>query len=167
MASPLGGVQLLVDGRPGRIESGFSIGAGDLPRRSIKMAFDNIGRDHQRTMVRDMRKRDKTGVVYNVRIRGRRRRHRASAAGETPASMSGLMASGIDYVVSGDQMEFGSKGAAFYSRFLELGEGMDARPGLTNTVRKLERNTFNYFADEIQKQLFQMFNPGERLTIRR
>ena len=163
-----GSLQLTINGRPGNPERGISIGAGDLPNRAIRIAWDNIGRDHQRTMVRDMRKRDKTGIVYDVRIRGRKRRHRASAKGQTPASMTGLMASGLDYVVTGTQMEFGSTGGAFYSRFLELGtKKMDPRPGLTNTVTKLERNTFNYFADEIQKQLFQMFNPGDRLNTRR
>ncbi len=163
-----GSLQLTINGRPGNPERGLSIGGGDLPRRAVRIAWDNIGRDHQRTMVRDMRRRDKTGVVYNVRIRGRRRRHQSSSAGQTPASMTGLMASGIDYVATSSQMEFGSTGGAFYSRFLELGtKKMSPRPGLTNTVTKLERNTFNYFADEIQKELFKIFNPGEKLNIRR
>lgn len=157
---PRGDVRLLINGRPGNPERGLSIGAGDLPRRALRRAWDNIGRDHQITMVRDMRKKDKTGVIYNVRIRGRRRRHQSSAPGQTPANMTGLMASGIDYVVTGTQMEFGSTGGAFYSRFLELGtRKMRPRPGLTNTVNKLERNTFNYFADEIQRELFIQFNP--------
>lgn len=158
---PRGNVQLLINGRPGNPERGISIGAGDLPRRSIKLALDNIGRDHQKTLVRNMRKRDKTGAIYNVKIRGRKRRHQASRPpDENLANFTGAMALGTDYVVSGDNMTFGTTEKGGYSRFWEVNApNRSKRRTLQNTVRELERNTFNYYADEIQKELFKIFNP--------
>lgn len=172
MANIKTGVGVLINGKPTNLVKGLDIGTGDLPARQIKLAYQNIGKDHQRTMARDMRRRDKTGIVYKLSVRGRRLRHRASAPGETAANLSGTMSSGIDYAVSGiSSFEFGVTGKAFYARFLELGTKgrnvngktvgiIEPRPSLQNTVKKLERNTFNYFADEIQKELFKVYNPG-------
>ena len=133
---------------------------GVLSEKAIKTAFDDIGRNYQKTMAREMRKRNKRGRIYNVRSRsGGTRRHRASAPDQTPANLSGNMAQGIDYKVSGSKkMEFGAR--AFYAKFLEEGtKKMEPRPGLLNTINKTEKETFNYFADHLQKWLFKAHNP--------
>ena len=79
-------------------------------------------------------KRPKGGKVYVRRVRGgNRRRHRASAAGETPANLTGEYRKSRGYQVSGwRQMRFGVRDRK--GRWLEEGtRNMKPRPGLRNT----------------------------------
>lgn len=121
----------------------------------IRQAFFQIGKDHIDELNRQMLSRDKEGRFYNVRTRtGRRRRHRASAAGQTAANRTGRMRKGRGFQLSGsDQLEFGIRGAP-YASFLERGtRNMEARPSLGNTVRAIERNTTNRFSAMLRARL--------------
>ena len=118
----------------------------DAPKnteRGIRQAWFAVGRRHINRLSRDMLARDKTGRVYVRRDRsGRRRRHQASAPGETAANRSGRMRRNRGFQLSGsDQLEFGIRDTP-YAAFLERGtRRMRPRPSLGNTVRAEEKNT--------------------------
>jgi hypothetical protein len=98
----------------------------------------------------DILRRPKGGKVYMVSSRstGRRRRHRASAAGETHANMFGDLRRSLDYKVRGDnEMAFGygpsRRDAPPYAAAIEFGNKkgtLAARPSLRNNIRKNQRN---------------------------
>lgn len=124
-------------------------------RRAIRQAFFEIGRDHIRELSKQMLAKDKTGVVRISRGRtGRRRRHQASAPGETAANRTGRMRRGRGFQLSGhDQLEFGIRGVP-YANFLERGtRNIEPRPSLGNTVRALRRNTVNEFRLTLERKL--------------
>lgn len=96
----------------------------------------------------------KTGIVYIRKDRlGRRRRHQASAAGESPANRTGLYRRSVGFIVQGStQLVFGD--SAPYAGFLETGTSrMAARPGLGNAVRASERNIIRNFATEMIEEI--------------
>lgn len=95
----------------------------------------------------------KTGIIYIRKDRlGRRRRHQASAAGESPANRTGLYRRSVGFIVQGTQLAFGD--SAPYAGHLETGTSrMEARPGLGNAVRASERDIIRNFATEITDEL--------------
>jgi len=95
----------------------------------------------------------KTGIIYIRKDRlGRRRRHQASAAGETPANRSGFYRRSSGFIMQGTQLAFGN--SAPYAGFLETGTSrMAARPGLGNAVRASERDIIRNFATEINDEI--------------
>ena len=124
-------------------------------RRAIRQAYFKIGKDHTDDLSRQMLARDKTGRIYILVGRtGRRRRHRASAPGQTAANITGNMRRNRGFQLKGsDQMEFGIRDTP-YAAFLERGTSrMTARPSLGNTVKALQKNTTNYFARELGLKL--------------
>lgn len=88
----------------------------------------------------------KTGRVYVIRTAtGRRRRHRASAPGESHANRTGALRKSISFKVHGwERSEFGygvataeANAAPFYAAFLEFGtRRMAPRPTLQNAIAK-------------------------------
>lgn len=90
----------------------------------------------------------KTGRWYRVRTAsGRRRRHRASAPGETHANLTGALRRSLSWKVHGwERAEFGygvstdaSNRAPRYAPFVEFGtRRMEPRPTLWNAVAKEE-----------------------------
>lgn len=97
-------------------------------------AFFDIGRENVDYSRQLILKPPKTGRLY--RIRGRKRRHRASAPGEAPANCFGNLRKNVGFQINGaDQMIFGNR--LIYGKFLEMGtEKMEPRPYLIKAVEK-------------------------------
>ena len=129
----------------------------ELTRRSIRQGWFMLGRDLKQTASKEILRKPKGGRTYIVRTAGgRRRRHVASAPGETHANLSGKARRSLGYQVSGYQsMEFGygvDKDAPDYVGFLEDGTArMAARPSLLNAINATTRNAENYFNNEFNR----------------
>lgn len=123
-------------------------------KKGIKLAYNDIGVAHTKQLKRDLNdKGAKTGRLYEVMVKGRLKRHRASARGQTPATLTGLYERNIQTDVSGgNELKFGIGNKVQYSERLELASGL-FRPGLKNTIKKEERNTETYFEMCIDKAL--------------
>jgi len=120
----------------------------------IEKAFYFVGKTLVSEFNRQVLAKDKTGRIYIRRTRsGAKRRHRASAPGETPANRTGNYRRGIGFRVQGSkQLVFGNE--VEYAGFLEIGTSrMGARPGLSNAIVASERSIIRNLADEIEDQL--------------
>lgn len=104
----------------------------EMMKSGYRIAFYNIGKQLTRYTREIIKKGPKTGRLYY--IAGRKKRHRASAAGEAPANLTGRLRKGVNFNVSGwDQMQFGD--TVFYGKFLEEGtRKMKPRPHLSKSV---------------------------------
>ena len=129
-------------------------------RHGIRQGFYRLGNDLVKEARRSIIRGPKSGRLY--RVPGRSRRHRASAPGQPPATLSGALQRTIDFQITGsDSMEFGSRpqpGNAFqkrtkdYAKHLELGTNkMQARPYLKPAVRKINRNGRKHFEAELAR----------------
>lgn len=135
-------------------------------RRSIRQAFFELGRDLKATANKEILRKPKGGRTYFIRAPGgRRRRHVASAPGETHANMTGAARRSIGWQVNGsDSLTFGygvdPRGPApDYAEFLEFGTSkMAARPSLQNAMSDVERNAEVYF-----REAWRDVMPFERL----
>lgn len=105
---------------------------GEVALNSSRRALYNIGKENTRFARQLIIRGPKTGRLY--RIKGRKRRHRASAPGEAPANLTGNLQKKVNFIVNGhDEMQFGDQ--APYGLFLELGtRKMKPRPHLSTTV---------------------------------
>lgn len=99
-------------------------------------------------------KSSKTGRIYFRRIKGgRKRRHQASAPGESPANRTGTYRKSFDFNVRGAK-ELAVGVTAPYGGFLETGTSrMAPRPGLRNAVRASERDIIRNLATEVENYL--------------
>lgn len=126
-------------------------------KRGIRRAFFRLGADLIDTLSKDVLAKNKTGRTYIRRTRsGARRRHVASAPGQSPANRTGMYRRNRGYKIKGSEnMEFGIREfGEDYPRFLEEGTSkMDARPGLGNAVSKTTRNADKHFSVEIEREL--------------
>ncbi len=108
---------------------------------------------------KEILRKPKGGRVYTSRTRsGARRRHKASAPGETHANFSGRLRRSLDFKVNSREIEFGygvTKGnAPEYAAWVEFGtKNMKPRPSLQNGIRGERRNFQNNFEREIGKRL--------------
>jgi len=104
-------------------------------RRALRQGMYRIGKDLESTLKRDILKKPKSGRTYTYRTAGgRRRKHIASAAGETVANRSGNYRRSVGFQIGHDKLEFGA--GAEYAGFLENGtHRMAARPSLKNTIK--------------------------------
>ena len=127
----------------------------DSIRTGIEKAFWRSGKTLQKRFSEQvLDKSSKSGRIYIRKDRtGRRRRHQASAAGETPANRKGFYRRSSGFIVQGSkQLVFGN--SAPYSGFLETGTSrMKARPGLANTIRSSERDIIRNFATEMSDEI--------------
>ena len=104
-------------------------------------------------------RKPKGGKTYIRRDKaGRRRRHVASAAGETHANMTGRLRRSLSFKVNPTQIEFGygvtKNDAPKYAAFVENGTSkMGARPSLLNGIKSQRRNFQNNYEREIGKRL--------------
>lgn len=109
-------------------------------------------------------KAGKSGKTYKIykgvggKSLKRSRLHKASAAGESPAVITGEFRKSIDFVVRGSkQLEFGSGSgglATKYAKILELGSSkMAARRPLGRTVSKLQNQVKTNITRELNKQI--------------
>ena len=123
----------------------------ELTRRAIRHGWFTLGKDLRQTASKEILRRPKSGRVYRVRgPSGRRRRHVASAPGETHANLTGAARRSLGWVVTGSRsMEWGygvDKSAPEYVKHLEFGtKRMAARPSLQNAMDAVHRNSKMYF----------------------
>lgn len=128
-------------------------------RRAMRHAWFELGKDLRAEASREVLHGIKTGRVYIIRgPSGRRRRHRASAPGETHANRTGALRRGLSWKVHGHRrMEFGygitpSDRSPVYASFVELGtRRMAARPTLANAINALQRNVARDFATAMDR----------------
>lgn len=119
----------------------------------IEKAFYFIGKDLTGEFNRQVLAKNKSGRLYIIRRGKTRRRHIASAPGETPANISGKYRKGIGFKVDGaNQLIFGNN--AEHAGFLESGTRfMKKRPGLGNTVKSSERTIIRDLSSNIEDRL--------------
>ena len=129
--------------------------------KALRQGFFAFGKDLVNTSRRLIIDPPKTGKWY--RVTGRKRMHRASAAGQSPANMTGKLQRSIDFKVHGStRMEFGSNPAKAgdtaktrkYAKALEVGNSrMARRPYLEPSMRKNARNGRKHFERELRKAM--------------
>lgn len=133
-------------------------------RQAIRQTFFYMGRELKKSTSKDiLDKATKTGRVYVRRTKsGRKRRHQASAPGETHANMSGNLRKSLGWKVHGtDYLEFGygvtkwSGRASDYAARIEFGGTdsrgitIEARPSIQNNIEGAKFETF--FAQALEK----------------
>lgn len=124
--------------------------------RGIRQGFFRLGARLKQEMNKEVLKKNKQGRVYLSKDRaGRRRRHRASAPGQTPANRTGNYRRNIGYQLRGaSELEFGVREGAPYAEFLEEGtRRMSPRPGVGNTVKATEREARTFFEGSLDTEL--------------
>ncbi len=133
-------------------------------RRALRQAWFEVGRHVHRTTNREILRRPKGGRTYLVRSRssGRRRRHVASAPGETHANMFGDLRKSLGWKIRGDQGgEFGygarpGTKVPAYAGAIELGppgRKDAARPSIKNGITASARDIEVTLADHIEREL--------------
>lgn len=108
---------------------------------------------------REILKGNKSGVTYLRRTKsGRRRRHKASAPGETHANISGTLRKSLSFQLRGtSEIEYGygvssGKDAPDYAKFVEFGTTrMKARPSLKNSLTAERGNMTQHFGGGIMR----------------
>ncbi len=122
-------------------------------RRGIRQGFWHLARDLRKGARDAIKKGPKTGKLY--RVRGRKRRHRASAPGEAPANLMGDLRKSVGFEIKGtESMEFGYRDSAPYGKFLEEGtKNMEKRPNLKTQVDRSKKTAPQHFDREIAKAL--------------
>lgn len=104
------------------------VGISLVPKRAVRKAFYDIGKDLVKTAVALIDKKPKHGRTYRLTrgLGGRRRplyNHVASAPGEAPAVITGELRESINFTVHGSKdLQFGvdlTRGDAPYGKFLE------------------------------------------------
>lgn len=132
-------------------------------KKSTKYAVDRASWTSGNGLIKEtsaeILKKPKGGRVYTYRdALGRRRRHKASAPGETHANLSGRLRRSLSFKVRTNQLEFGygvqKTDAPDYAESVEFGTNkMAARPSLQNGIRSQRRNFQNNFEREISKKI--------------
>lgn len=122
-------------------------------KRGIERSLFFVGKQLKAEFNKQVLAKDKTGRLYIRKAKnGARRRHIASAAGETPANRTGNYRWAIGAKISGNELAFGN--AAEYAGFLEFGTSkMKPRPGLANSIKAQERNILKTLADNIESAI--------------
>ena len=141
------------------IESAENIAANT--RFGVEKALWHSGKDVHSEFNRQVLAKDKTGTIYIRRNKaGSRRRHQASAPGETPANRTGAYRKGFDFNVDGAHQlrigipAIGNGPSGKYPLYLEVGTSrMSARPGLGNSIKASERSIIRNLAGEIEAKI--------------
>ncbi len=130
-------------------------------RQSIRRGWFRLGQDLKSEANKEILKKPKHGRTYFIRTKsGRRRRHVASAPGETHANLSGRLRRSISWKVHGhEKLDFGygiattaKNKAPPYDVFVEFGTSrMEARPSLQNAINETQRNAEDHFQRELSK----------------
>lgn len=131
-------------------------------RRAVRQAWFGLGKDLKSTANKEILRKPKGGRTYIVRgPSGRKRRHVASAAGETHANRSGALRKSVSWKVHGtDSMEFGyglvKSEDPKYAPFVEFGtRKMAARPSLLNAINESDSVVQREFTEAMDR----MFKP--------
>lgn len=129
-------------------------------RRAIRGAWFQVGRDWKAAANREILRRPKGGRTYFIRgPSGRRRRHVASAPGETHANRSGKLRKALSWKVRGaEQMDVGygvgSSSSPRYAPFVEFGTSrMEARPSVENAIDEVDGTVETHFEDALRREL--------------
>jgi len=128
-------------------------------KKAIRRANHTSGNGLVKATSTEILRKPKGGRTYVRRTRsGARRKHVASAPGETHANMTGALRRSLGFRVSVNELEFGygvEKGnAPDYAKTLEFGGSkMKARPSLQNGIKSQRRNIMNNIEREIKKEL--------------
>lgn len=125
--------------------------------RGIRQGWYRAGQKMRAEAQQNILKGPKTGRLY--RVPGRKRRHRASAPGESPANLTGALRKSVGYEIRGvEQFEFGYRDTK-YGRRLELGDRpgkqpprIEPRPNLSKVVKRNERNIKRYMSTSIHME---------------
>lgn len=135
--------------------------APNTTRRAIRQAWFDLGIDLKSAASAEILRKPKGGRVYVVRgPGGRRRRHVASAPGETHANLTGRLRRSISWKVHGtDSMRFGygvstrpSEDAPRYDEYVEFGtRRMEPRPSLDNAISEKQRDAERNFLDSMDR----------------
>lgn len=134
---------------------------GEATRRGLRQGMFRSGHTLIKAASQEILHGNKTGITYIRRDRaGRRRRHQASAPGETHANMTGTLRRSLSFQLTGvTQIEFGygvsaGNSAPEYAAFVEFGTTrMRARPSLLNTLNAQQGNLVQHMRDEIVRAL--------------
>lgn len=131
--------------------------------RGVRQGFFNIGRTLKRTANKNiLDKSQKTGRIYIFKTQsGRRKRHQASAPGETHANLTGDLRKAVAWKVYGSdelKFEYGVDGLTPppYDTAIEFGtkDGrILARPSLRNAIFEIDRDAEVYFEEAIMNEL--------------
>lgn len=127
-----------------------------MTRSGIRQGMFQLGKDLRKTASRQILAKNKTGRTYLIRRGKTRRKHRSSAAGESPANLSGAYRRSLNFKLIGStRLIFGAGNSKVdYAKWLEEGtKKMDARPGLGNAVKSVQKNARQYFSNNIEKFL--------------
>lgn len=129
----------------------------EFSRRAIRQGFFQLGKDLKKTASDEILRKPKGGRVYVIRgAGGSRRRHVASAPGETHANLGGKLRRSLGWQVQGaEQLEFGYMDGLIpdYAPFVEFGTTrMAARPSLQNAISVITRNAEVYFSSALAKE---------------
>ncbi len=130
-------------------------------RFGVEKALWRSGKDIQAEFSRQVLAKNKTGRLYIRRSKsGARRRHIASAAGETPANRTGAYRKAFGFSVDGAHQltigieRVGSGPSSKYPLWLEVGtRRMKPRPGLANAIKSSERDIIRNLAHGIKEAL--------------
>lgn len=123
-------------------------------RFGIEKALWRLGKDIHTEFRKQVIAKDKTGRIYVFRTKsGARRRHRASAPGETPANRTGLYRKKFNFnVARADLLEVTDD--APYAGYLEEGTRiMKRRPGLGNAVKATQRDGLRNLSNSVRDSI--------------
>lgn len=159
-ASNYSGEFSVIKVKPGRENKNIEVRIGKITARTrvaLTNASHQIGNRVRREARRSILEGPKTGIAYNLRLRGKRVRHRASAPGEAPANFTGTLRKSITYeVASGNRLLEITAGDGTneleYSRILEEGDGILQRPYLITAITRLRRDTVKYFETYLERE---------------
>ncbi|MGD9276247.1 MAG: hypothetical protein PVJ67_03690 [Candidatus Pacearchaeota archaeon] len=133
--------------------------------RAIRQAFYRIGKDLIKESKKMILAKPKHGRLYKLRRKKQTVLHRASRAGEAPASFTGSLWKSLDFdVIGSDKMQFGAKQefqnrkgnpkGVTYAKYLENGTyKMAQRPYLITSIKKNQRNIRNHFESKLKQYL--------------
>lgn len=132
-------------------------------RRSVRQAWFALGKDLKDEANKEIKRKPKSGRVYRVKSRsGRRRRHVASAPGETHANLTGKLRRSLSWQVHGHHsMDFGygvsttaAKAMPRYGPFVEFGtRRMDPRPSINNAINVTQRTAEQEFLANMKREV--------------
>ena len=126
-------------------------------RKAIRQMWFGLADDMKNRANSEILRKPKSGRVYIIRRGGRRRRHVASAPGETHANLTGRLRKAIGWKVHGnDELSFGygvTGPSPKYDEFVEFGTSkMSARPSLENAINFAQANAELRFSSAMKKE---------------
>ena len=132
------------------------VNSPNATKRGIRNAFYLIGKELTKQSRDLIKNPPKTGRIY--KLKGRKKRHRASAPGQAPANRRGTLRRNVGFQVNGDiEMDFGVRPLVDYGKFLELGTAkMKKREFLIRAINEKRKDTENYFNGNLNKNLSKL-----------